>query len=386
MARQKKIVKVKEPVTIRFKKLANGNQSIYLDIYVNGVRTYEFLKMYIVPELNEATKIQNKNTMTAVNAIKSQKIIDITNNNANISNASHKSKMLLVDWMEIYKQKKESTSQSDGFARLIDKATKWIVKYKGTNITLRQVDKEYCRNFIVFLQTAKNDKGKVLGQATARNYYKILNCALNKAVKDEIIAINPFNKLSSEEKISQTESTREYLTIEEVKSLIATECKNDAVKRAFLFSCFTGLRCSDVEALRWCDIKTEGKQKSISIKVIKTQRPLSMKLSKYAMMWLPQCTDVNSTNKVFGFPKSNYHNVVLKEWAKDANISKNVSFHVARHTFATLSITANVDLYTISKLLGHTQIKTTQIYSKVMDKKKNDAVDAVSDLFNIQTN
>lgn len=105
-SRQKK---AKEPIRIRFKQLANGNQSIYLDTYRDGKRTYEFLKLYLVPETNEATRQQNQNTLQAATAIKSQRLIDMTNDEAGISKASQRSKMLLIDWMREYGRLKLST-------------------------------------------------------------------------------------------------------------------------------------------------------------------------------------------------------------------------------------------------------------------------------------
>ena len=93
MAKKKKAVKAKEPIRLRFKELANGNKSIYLDIYRNGKRSYEFLKLYLIPEVDEATKARNVNTLQAANAIKAQKIIELTNDEAGVTKASTRSKM-----------------------------------------------------------------------------------------------------------------------------------------------------------------------------------------------------------------------------------------------------------------------------------------------------
>ena len=94
--------------------------------------------------------------------------------------------------------------------------------------------------------------------------------------------------------------------------------------------------------------------------------------------------NAKQTDKVFNMPliEGNYYNVLLKEWVKSAGITKKVTFHVARHTFATLELTAGADLYTTSKLLGHSNVTTTQIYAKIVDKKKAEAVNLVSNLFN----
>ena len=154
MAKKKKAVKAKEPIRLRFKELANGNKSIYLDIYRNGQRSYEFLKLYLIPEVDEATKARNVNTLQAANAIKAQKIIELTNDEAGVTKASTRSKMLLIDWMNHYSDHKLKTGQSAAFHIQIDKAIKHLIKYKGDAVTMKEVDKSYCLGFIDYLSTA----------------------------------------------------------------------------------------------------------------------------------------------------------------------------------------------------------------------------------------
>ena len=108
--RKKKPIKAKEPIRIRFKAIANGNKSIYLDCYHNGKRSYEFLKLYLIPETTEAAKVQNANIMQVANAIKAQRMIELANNQAGIKANTQLSKMLLVDWMQVY-QKRQNTHQ-----------------------------------------------------------------------------------------------------------------------------------------------------------------------------------------------------------------------------------------------------------------------------------
>lgn len=100
MTANKKSSKLKEPVRVRTKKLADGSESYYLDIYVNGKRSYEFLKMYHLPEVNARVREQNRATREAVEAIKSQRIIEITNSKAGIKSKSAWQKLTLADWLE----------------------------------------------------------------------------------------------------------------------------------------------------------------------------------------------------------------------------------------------------------------------------------------------
>lgn len=382
MARTKKIAKAKEPIRIRFKLLANGNKSIYFDIYKDGKRSYEFLKLYLVPEVNEAAKAQNANTLNAANAIKAQRIIELANSAAGLSNSAFRSKMLLTDWMRLYCSRKAKTGRSKSFSKQVDKSLNYLIAYKGDRITMRDVDKDFCKGFVSYLKEVKRSNGKSLSPSSVHCYYKAFNCALNVAVKEDIIPFNPFNKIGSDEKAQMPESTREYLTVEEVKALIKSECSHDAIKMAFLFGCFCGLRHSDIVALRWDNIETNGNEQFLRIVIKKTNKPLTMPLSSEALKWMPERGESKGTDKVFTLPKSeDYHNKILKRWAKDAGINKVVTFHVSRHTFATMELTAGADLYTTSKLLGHTNVKTTQIYAKIVDKKKAEAVNLVSSLF-----
>lgn len=375
MAKKKQTKKAKEPIRIRFKQLANGNQSIYLDCYRDGKRSYEFLKLYIVPETDEATRLQNQNTLQAATAIKSQRLIDMANDEAGITKVSQRSKMLLIDWMRYYSGQKKKNGQSDAFSKQIDKAIRHLLLYKGDKVTMREVDKAYCMGFLDYLNALN------MANVTTAGYFRCLNCALNLAVKEEILPYNPITKISSDQRIKIPESTREYLTVDEVKTLIAADCINEATKRAYLFSCFCGLRYSDIKALTWGDVLLDGEQYRVKIVMVKTQKTLYLPLSKEALRWMPERGDAKDTEKVFSLPSQCYLNVVLRTWAANSGIAKHVTFHTARHTFATLELTAGAELYTVSKLLGHTQVKTTQIYAKIIDKKKDEAVNRLSSLF-----
>lgn len=382
MAKKKKVLKAKEPIRIRTKSLSNGNQSLYLDIYKDGKRSYEFLKLYLIPEVDEAAKTRNANTLQAANAIKAQKIIELTNEDAGVTKTTSRSKMLLLDWMKHYSEHKLKTGQSAAFHVQIEKAIKHLVKYKGSSVTMKEVDKSFCLGFIDYLNTAKRKDGKLMAKVTTAGYFRCLNCALNLAVKEEIIPYNPITKINQDDRIKIPESTREYLTVDEVKTLIASKCINEPTKQAYLFSCFCGLRLGDIQALTWGDIILDGTQYRAKIVMKKTQKTLYLPLSGEALKWMPERGEAKDTDKIFNLPFATYINVVLKTWAQNGGITKKVTFHTARHTFATMMLTLGADLYTTSKLLGHTQVKTTQIYAKIVDKKKDEAVNLVNDVFN----
>ena len=380
MGRKKTIIKAKEPVRIRFKQLANGNKSIYLDQYKNGKRSYEFLKLYIIPEVDEAARAQNANTLQAANAIKAKRVIELANSGAGITAKNHLAKMLLCDWMGICKEAKQNR-RGESFACQIRKTAAHVEAYRP-GVTLEQADTDFCRGFAQYLKTAKKSNGEAYSPATAHGYFQILGFVLSMAVKKGIIPNNPVKGMEASEKPKQPESTREFLTVDEVKRLMETECRHKTLKHAFLFSCFCGLRRSDIEKLAWGDIQKDGESMFIRTTMKKTGKQIIIPLSAMALRWLPERGNAKDDARVFPLPTySGFYGSVLSLWASKAGINKTVTFHVARHTFATMELTAGADLYTVSKLLGHSKIDTTQIYAKIIDKKKAEAVDMVSSLF-----
>lgn len=170
------------------------------------------------------------------------------------------------------------------------------------------------------------------------------------------------------------------MTIEELKRLIGTECKYEIMKQAFLFSCLCGLRVSDIRKLKWNDLQKSGERIRIEIKMQKTKEPLYLPISDEALKWLPQQNEAKGDDLIFPLTHEGTINKILQKWAKDAGIIKHISFHVARHTHATMMLTLGADLYTVSKLLGHKNIATTQIYAKIVDKKKEEAISLIPNL------
>lgn len=377
-----KILKIKEPVKIRTKGLTNGCFSIYLDIYMNKIRRYEFLKLYIVPEYSRGDKEKNTETMRLANAIKAKRIIELQNNVYGFNPQKIKKNILLREYIE-------SLSNKD-----LDKTAKKVIlqallmhlhRYNKEDIPLRQVDKNFILGFVDYLKSAYQEhckKKKLIGVNTQAYYYKMFGYCLKNAVIDELIAFNPMDKIRNEEKPKRKRTEREFLTIEEVKLLAQTEFYNDLLKQAFLFSCFCGLRHSDIEALTWGNLKKDSSG-GMELHVVqkKTGEAISLPLSKEAIKWLPKKKQKIDTDKVFkGLITLGRTNEVLSGWAEKAGIHKHVTFHVARHTHATMMITLGADIYTVSKLLGHTNIQTTQIYARIVDERKKKAIDLIPDI------
>jgi integrase len=390
---KKKTTKLKEPVRVRTKKLADGSESLYLDIYVDGKRSYEFLKLYLLPEVNAKVKEQNRATRAAVEAIKSQRIIDITNGKAGIKRTSGWQKLLLADWLDRFKaaQKRKGIRN----IALLGSVIKVVALY-GKKTRMGDIDKKWALGFIDWLQNSYNRRNKVsegiknsasapkegrISQGTAVSYVSQLSIALNAAVRAEVLGENPFMLLSAAERVKKPESQRQFLTIEELKKMTATECSNPLVKQAYLFSCYCGLRMSDIYSLKWKDVQMNDGRYLLSVVMKKTSTPVYIPLSNNALAWLPERNDDESTPVFSGLPSLPTINRILKGWAKSAGIGKHITYHTSRHTFGTLMMTVGADLYTTCKLMGHSDVRTTQIYAKIVDSKKIEAVNLVDRMF-----
>ncbi len=377
---KKKSSYTKEPIHLRMKELANGNKSLYLDIYQDGVRTYEYLKMYIVPERSAAARKLNKTTMMAANTIKSQRMLELAAGGMAAVKQEKVKKVRILDWLETFGKRQERRGKKD--RHQISVTMEAVRQYAGTNITLEQVDRAFCEGFLDFLVNGyKPKRVEKLNMNTACNYYRVLNSAFNEAVRNDLMKSNPFTKLSSSDKLKRPESQREYMTIEEVKKLIETPLPDEDVKSAYLFSCFCGLRFSDIRGLKWKNVNLEGEQARLQIVMQKTKLPIYLPLSKQALKWIPERGNKTDEDHVFDLPSDSRVNILIKPWAKAAGINKKFTFHTARHTFATMMLTLGADLYTTSKLLGHTDIRMTQVYAKIVNKKKDEAVNMVDNIF-----
>ena len=386
MAKRKKEIKVKEPVRIREKVLGDGTISLYLDMYHKGNRKKEGLKLYIIPETTPAAKLQNKNTRRLAEQIKAQRILDIQKDGLVDWEKLKKSRTKLVSWLEDFVTCEAQLSPSGVVSKRNAKVRveEYLASIGKPDLRLSEVDREFCRGFVAFLRTCKSHRGKeTISDTTARLLMYRIAAAMDKAVVEGLIPNNPFRTLDAKEKPKIRASRREFLTVEELKVLINTPCRFDIVKRAFLFSCFTGLRYSDMKSLLWSEVHTaaDGKTLYIEHRQVKTKKTVTIPLSDEALRWMPK--QVNGIDQVFHELKVSTGTVedVLKEWMKDCKIDKHITYHCSRHTAATTLLTLGANLYVVSKLMGHSSIQMTEVYAKIVDQKKVETMNLVNNLF-----
>lgn len=394
MDENKKTRRSRDSIGFWFKPLSSGNKTIYLRIPMKDRDAYQFenLGLYLVPENTVAAKKQNKKTLKKAETIRVQRTVEYLNGKVT-KKPDKQRNVLLIDWMDEFAKRKRTLGQSKSNAVTVNNVKLHLMKFTKRKTTIRQVDKDFCENFLLYLANGKtigtdNPKTgqhheKPMAKSTARLYFNTFVTALNEAVREGFIDDNPANRLKREEKrpIRTEGNNRGHLDIDEVKSLVLSPCSNEQVKKAFLFACFCGLRLSDIKDLRWKDIKKKKDGYVISKIQIKTRQEINLPLSSNALKWLPEKKNKNDRRTVFDLPSHFTINRIVKRWAKDTGINKNVTFHISRHTFATTLLTLGADIYTTSKLLGHQNIRTTQIYAEIVDKKKQEAVTLMDTMF-----
>ncbi|PCJ81105.1 MAG: recombinase [Bacteroidetes bacterium] len=361
------------------KQTSKGRISLFLEIYKGSsinlegktktIRDYEYLNLYLVDNPKDnIERQQNKETLKLASNIKAKRELDIQNGQYGFITKT-KSK---ADFIDYFKHLAQNRLESKGNYGNWDSALKHLINFSGNRITFQEIDEHYCSSFLEHLtKKAVKKNGGQLSSSSVASYYSKIKAALHQAVKDRIIVFNP----SIDVKVPRViQKEREFLTIEEVRAIEKEECRYDVLKRAFLFSCLTGLRWSDIHKLTWGEIEASKEGVRITFHQQKTRALEYLDISEEAFSYLGEPNQNKSEIVFVGLKYSAYMNVALSRWVLKAGVTKNITFHCARHTFATMLLTYDTDIYTVSKLLGHSELKTTQVYARIIDKKKQEAV------------
>jgi integrase len=246
---------------------------------------------------------------------------------------------------------------------------------------MEQVDERFLESFKEYLQTCNTRHTlyqKRLSQNSILSYYSKVRAALREAYNAKLIRENPSDRVKG---VKAAEPNRHYLSLEDLQQLAKTPCELPELKKRFLFSCLTGLRWSDIDKLKWSELTYNQKTGwSIHFTQKKTKQTEFLPISQQAINLLGELKSGDTL--VFGKVKySNWTNLKLREWMLAAEVKKKITFHCGRHTFATLQLAHDTDIYTVSKLLGHKHLKTTEVYTKVIDKRKIDAAERIPSIF-----
>ena len=376
-------------ITLRTRELPDGNESIYLDYYDNGKRYYEYLCLYIVPGRGADVKRLNQATREKANEILAQRILAGQRPEQALSADNEGGEWFAIDWLKMYAERiSKDIENSDSLIfqtkRVVEIVEMALKSIRKSHIQMEVFDEKVCAKVIDFMQNKFETKGhngnNRLSIGALKTYIRRLTTILNHAVREDVLEFNPIHRLDIELNDDSPEYPV-YLTKDELHRFMETPTQLTESKRAFVFSCLTGLRMSDIYNLKWSHIKNFETAPAIVLVQQKTKVSVSIPLSTKALEWLPLKPDTTVDTHVFYLPTADALRTGVQRHAKKAGIEKDICFHTARHTFATMLIAAGVELATVSRLMGHTTIKTTQIYADVLDSTKIEAVNRFNGLF-----
>lgn len=368
-------------VTLRTKPLSNGSESIYLDVYDKGKRKYEYLRLYLVPEVDEKAKRMNANAMKKAEEIKAQYILGKHKRQEKSSTSP-----TLIEWLDQYEKhmkevRRVSKAVKDHIHLLRPILEGYLTHSRKNNIKIDAFGRKEVLGFLMYMRNWKAEKKGKLSQGTMVSYQQRLIAVFNAAIQEGYIVTNPFELIENHERIQKPAPMPISLSIDEVEKIahvIPGKEEDAEVQRAFLFGCFTGIRKSDIRDLKWSEIKEIDGGKAIVKIQVKTDLLVVVPLCENALNYLPSKME---DEYVFHLPKRTGLLLGLQRIIKASGIEKPITFHTSRRTFATLTYASGSDLMTVSRLLGHTSVSTTEIYADVMMDSKVRAMQSISDLF-----
>lgn len=368
-------------VTLRQKPISGGRKSLYLDYYPaiigpDGEPTRrEFLKLHIFDKPgNPAEKQHNKATAQMAEQIKLRRLNEV--NKPEIYSAyereairnKERANSCFYTFFEQQRERKRGATYQAWMNTLIH-----LKAFAGDELRAKDINARFCEDFREYLLRFANNKRftgtRQISRNSAATYFNTFKAAVKLAHKAELLQTDISAKVAP---IKPEEVRREFLAIEELNKLAATICQSRELKRAALFSALTGLRFSDIKKLTWQEVTQAGllytQQKTGNIETL----PISNQARE--LLGNPG----SPTDPVFNRINNGGHeNKILARWMAAAGINKKITFHNFRHSFATLQLSVGTDIYTVSKLLGHRDLKHTQVYAKVLDKAKREAMDRI---------
>lgn len=372
----------KELVYLRSRPRKNGTTALFLRMNANGVRKDEYLKLYLIPERTREDKTKNRETLALAESIKAQRIIELQQLKFGVEAPVAKN-VLLYDFLGTIIDRKDGTTKASW-----KNCRAHLLRY-DPNIRLKLADitPRWVQGFRDYLDGKamqwdidgrKRDVApSPISEGTKALMFQKFCSLLNLAVKEGVITRNPSLNV---ERFKAPESDREFLTVEEMRHLATVPPPSDVVGRAFFFSCLTGLRWSDIVKLTWGEVQKLGAMTRIVFTQKKTRALEYLDINEQAVTLLGE-RGYNDEKIFDGLTNVTNTRALVTAWVKAAGINKHITFHCARHSFAIMMLDAGVDLYTLSKLMGHKSIETTQIYAKILDKNKQAAVTRIPRLF-----
>jgi len=349
-------------VTLRKRKNADGTISLRLDIYRDGKRSIETLKhLQLAKPTTPEAREDNKAKIRQAEKIAVSYGAELEANNYNVV-ANKDTSVSVVAWMQAYVNgytKKDKRNMEGALKRF-----KEFLQHRS-NVAFANLDALLIEGYMNHLEDTCTGEGP-------SSYYNRFKKMIKHAYRKKMMRENVLDFV--EKKIRGKAKKKDVLTLDELKRLNATETKATEMKRAFLFTCVTGLRWADIKALTWSCVRLDSA--SLHITQAKTSDEVTIPLNASAIKLLGEPGKPNSL--VFTLGTANGANYALKDWVERAKITKKITWHNGRHSFGTNLILNDIDVLTTSKLLGHTSMKHTQRYVNTANEMKRTGTDKIN--------
>ncbi|PVY40849.1 site-specific recombinase XerD [Pontibacter virosus] len=367
-------------VALRRKPISKERLSLYLDFYppiphpdTGKLTRREFLGLFLFEKpKTQLEKHHNKETQALATNICAQRQLAIQNLNFGFL-AKEKQKITLLDYY-----RKEAARHNGSNGQVWQSSLLYMQDFFSEGQKLFELTVADCNAYKDFLLHAKSQRCKrkaKISRNTAVSYFIKFKSTLKKAYREDLLKSDLNTKVSA---IEPAETKREFLTLEELQALYGTDCPLPVLKKAAIFSALTGLRFSDIKKLTWREVQhSQAEGYYLQFRQQKTQGVELLPISEEALQLLGE-RGLPDTLVFDGLEYSAQNNNLLRDWVKTAGITKYITFHCFRHTYATLQLSHGTDIYTVSKLLGHRELKTTQIYAKVIDRSKREAANRIT--------
>lgn len=381
---KRKTITMTTQVTLRQKTISGNRKSLYLDYYPpvknpkNGkMSRREFLGFHIFDKpSNPIDKQHNVNTLQLAQMIRLKRYNEINKPEiyADFEKTQLKSKQRMGDsFIEYFRQLTEARKRlkNDPW----NCAFQYLNDYTGGNLTFTDLNEIFCDGFRNYLLTVKSKRSDTTGLSknSAASYFNRFKAGLRQAYRDGYLPIDLNGRIKSIKKVS---TQRNFLTIEEVNQLIKTPCESTSLKTQALFAVLTGLRYSDIRNLTWDLLEHSGENIYIRYRQQKTGEFEILPIPEQAYDLLGDPGEPGE--RIFkGMEYSNSVSTIISQWVKMAGINKKITFHCFRHSYATLQLGAGTDIFTVSKMLGHKNLRTTQVYTQLVDKLKIQATNRI---------
>lgn len=357
-------------ITLGRKSLRNGRSSLYLDYCFNGKRQRQYLGIILDSPTDKHTRATNRAKLQLAQVLRSQKEIEYLKERYPFRTTEMPFTLPQttgnrIDFFSFAEEYLAQYHQKD--IRLVRGVFTQLRKFHTGVLLLDNITPRFCHSFLDYLQRNLNGNSPI-------NYFKKFKMCLNACVESGLLLQNPANGIRLPQ---YNDVTKEILSEKELTQLALIPCRNSEVKRAFLFSCMSGLRWCDVKLLCYRNIDFAQKRITLIQKKVaghSSRSVLHLNLNASALYLLKVQSGL-SEERVFRLPSHSYCLRMLNEWTRKAGIRKHISFHCARHTFITNLMASGANIKTAASLAGHSSTRHTEKYIHIIDTQKQQAVD-----------